>query len=67
MHTENGNDIGMQAQGASPNPGDEAAEGTPGSGEDICRKCHGKGTLGSGMECPDCGGTGRIIEGIGGG
>jgi RecJ-like exonuclease len=49
------------------NPGDDATEGTPGSGEDICSRCHGRGTLGTGQDCPDCGGTGRVIEGIGGG
>ncbi|MHA6718017.1 hypothetical protein ACX40Y_01075 [Sphingomonas sp. RS6] len=46
------------------NPGDEAAPGTPGSGEDIC--CGGSGRI-DGGECPVCGGTGKVIEGIGGG
>ena len=27
------------------NPGDEAAPGTPGTGEDICPECHGKGRI----------------------
>jgi DnaJ-class molecular chaperone len=48
------------------NPGDEAAPGTPGSGEDVCRRCNGSGRLGEG-ECPACGGTGKVVEGIGGG
>jgi len=47
-------------------PGDEAAPGTPGSGEDVCRVCNGSGVK-DGEECPACGGTGWIVEGIGGG
>jgi DnaJ-class molecular chaperone len=47
------------------NPGDEAARGTPGTGEDICPQCHGKGRIGN-AACPNCGGTGRIVVGIGG-
>lgn len=47
-------------------PGDEARPGTPGTGEDLCPKCHGSGRL-SGKACPNCAGTGRITEGIGGG
>jgi RecJ-like exonuclease len=49
------------------NPGDEAAPGTPGTGEDICPVCHGKGKQENGADCVNCGGTGRIIEGVGGG
>lgn len=49
------------------NPGDEAAPGTPGAAEDICDECSGKGTLASGGECPACGGSGRVMRGIGGG
>ncbi|WP_181814651.1 hypothetical protein [Sphingomonas aracearum] len=48
------------------NPGDEAAPGTPGTGEDVCRTCNGSGSI-DGRECPTCGGTGVVIEGIGGG
>ncbi len=48
------------------NPGDEAPPGTPGTGEDVCPRCHGSGKINSG-DCPDCGGTGKIVEGIGGG
>lgn len=47
------------------NPGDEAAPGTPGTGENWCRTCGGSGRIETG-ECPDCGGTGKVIEGIGG-
>ncbi|HEY0490167.1 MAG TPA: hypothetical protein VGD30_11680 [Telluria sp.] len=49
------------------NPGDDAEPGTPGSGEDICDECSGSGKLGDGRECPNCGGTGKVIHGIGGG
>ncbi|WP_178372495.1 hypothetical protein [Massilia sp. CF038] len=49
------------------NPGDEAAPGTPGAAEDICDQCSGKGKLAGGAECPACGGSGRVMRGIGGG
>lgn len=48
------------------NPGDQAAPGTPGTGENICPECEGSGRIGDG-ECPTCGGTGKVVEGIGGG
>lgn len=48
------------------NPGDEAPPGTPGTAEDICPVCNGSGKADSG-QCQNCGGSGRIIEGIGGG
>jgi DnaJ-class molecular chaperone len=48
------------------NPGDEAPPGTVGTGEAICRDCHGTGKR-DGQRCPTCGGTGRVVEGIGGG
>jgi RecJ-like exonuclease len=61
---------GSRAQTSHPgrmlNPGDEARPGTPGTGEDICPECHGKGRI-HGSSCPSCGGTGKIVEGIGGG
>lgn len=47
------------------NPGDEAPPGTAGAGENICRACKGAGSI-DGEPCPECGGTGRIVEGIGG-
>jgi hypothetical protein len=47
------------------NPGDDAAPGTPGTGEDVCPRCGGTGTIEDG-ECVNCGGTGKVIEGIGG-
>lgn len=48
------------------NPGHQAVPGTPGTGEAVCDSCKGTGTL-SGKPCPTCGGTGKVIEGIGGG
>lgn len=54
------------APGAQPlRPGDEAPAGTPGTGENICRRCGGSGKA-DGASCPDCGGTGKITTGIGG-
>lgn len=52
---------------APTNPGDEAPAGTPGTGEDICPACRGSGKTGDGQPCPNCGGSGTIVEGIGGG
>lgn len=46
-------------------PGDEAPEGTPGTGENVCPRCGGTGRLGA-SSCPDCAGTGRVTVGIGG-
>ena len=48
------------------NPGDQAVPGTPGTGEAVCDNCKGTGTV-NGKQCPMCGGTGQVIEGIGGG
>ena len=46
-------------------PGDEAPPGTPGTGENICPVCHGKGTV-RGSACTNCAGTGKVTTGIGG-
>lgn len=46
-------------------PGDQAAPGTPDTGENLCPKCSGSGRL-DGGECPNCGATGKVIEPIGG-
>lgn len=53
--------------GESLSPGDEAAPGTVGSGDDVCPVCAGSGKNASGGACPNCRGTGIITEGIGGG
>ena len=47
------------------NPGDQAPAGVEGTGENICRDCQGSGRRDD-APCPTCGGTGRVIEGIGG-
>lgn len=51
---------------ASLNPGDEAAPGTPGTGENLCRECGGSGRLAGGAPCPACGGGGKVTVGVGG-
>ena len=48
------------------NPGDQAAPGTPGAGENVCPDCKGSGRLNN-APCRTCGGTGKVIEGIAGG
>ena len=55
----------MQAANPTLTPGDEAAPGTAGTGDDICPECHGKGSIG-GSPCPNCGGSGTITRAIGG-
>lgn len=47
-------------------PGDEATPGAPGTGENVCRACEGRGTVEAGT-CPECQGTGIVTSGIGGG
>ena len=54
------------AEATNLNPGDEAAPGTPGAGENICPVCAGSGKV-DGKDCTECDGTGKVIEGIGGG
>jgi hypothetical protein len=46
-------------------PGDEAPQGTPGAGENICPACGGTGQL-DGAACQTCEGSGVVIEEIGG-
>ncbi|WP_241665517.1 DUF2934 domain-containing protein [Teichococcus oryzae] len=48
------------------NPGDDAAPGTPGTGEDVCPECQGSGRVANGA-CRKCGGTGIVIKGMAGG
>ena len=52
-------------QQAPMSPGDEAPEGTPGTGENVCPHCAGSGRRGD-QACPMCQGTGKVITGIGG-
>ena len=49
-----------------PAPGDDAAPGTPGTGENVCPDCSGTGRIDQ-KPCPACGGTGKVMEGVGGG
>lgn len=56
----------MQSSDTMLNPGDEAPRGTPGTGEDVCPQCNGRGRI-DGASCPNCGGSGTIVRGIGGG
>ena len=53
------------ARAIAPAAGDDAAPGTPGTGENLCPECNGSGKLGN-RACPNCDGTGKVIEGIGG-
>ncbi len=53
-------------------PHDDPEPGTPGTGEDVCPECHGKGKVADKMTgkatgelCGRCDGTGIIVEGIG--
>lgn len=45
-------------------PGDEAAPGTPQTGEGLCPACAGKGRIGD-RPCATCAGTGTVIVNIG--
>jgi len=47
------------------NPGDHAGPGTPGTGENVCPVCKGSGRV-EAQPCQTCGGTGKVIEGVGG-
>ena len=55
--------IGRPAADAMMAPGDEAPPGTPGTGEDVCPACGGKGRV-DGRECDSCLGKGRVIKAI---
>lgn len=44
---------------------DRVPEGTPSSGENICRRCSGTGRIDGGT-CPDCGGSGVVTTPVGG-
>ena len=60
---------GAESGPASPattirNPGDEAAPGTPQTGEAICPECGGTGRA-QDRECPNCGGSGQVVQIVG--
>ncbi len=57
---------GAAMPGASLNPGDEAPEGAPGTGEAICRECGGTGRNAAGT-CIACGGDGKVTVALAGG
>jgi len=50
-------------------PGDEAAPGSSGSAEGLCRACGGTGQKNADDKtpCPACGGAGNVTVGVGGG
>ena len=50
---------------AEKNP-DAVPPGTQGAGENMCRKCQVTGKV-DGETCPDCKGSGKVTEQIGGG
>jgi len=56
----------VHQEGTKLNPGDEGDPSTPGMAENVCRQCNGTGKIG-GVECPICGGTGVVLEEMGGG
>lgn len=64
-HTPNDNH-NHTPPGESQLPGDDAAPGSPGTGEGICRNCGGSGRIADGGDCPDCGGSGKVTVAIGG-
>jgi len=59
------NDTQPQLPESTAAPGDEVAPGTPGSGQDVCPKCHATGQF-DGRPCENCAGTGIITRAIGG-
>jgi RecJ-like exonuclease len=58
-------DASDQDPTASMAPGDEAPQGTPGAGENVCPTCNGSGKV-DGATCQTCAGSGVVIEEIGG-
>ena len=49
-----------------PAPGDDAPQGTIGTGDNLCPACNGNGKI-DGRLCATCDGSGVVTEGIGGG
>jgi hypothetical protein len=62
MNGENSEEV----PGPDVNPGDAGPPGTAGTGEDTCPVCGGSGKK-NGRTCANSGGSGKIIQGIGGG
>jgi CBS domain-containing protein len=54
-----------ETSAARQSPGDDAAPGTPGTGEDVCPQCKGTGRIKARL-CPNCEGVGKVTKGIGG-
>jgi hypothetical protein len=46
--------------------GDALPPDAPNAGETVCYRCNGSGKL-EGETCPECQGTGRVIESVAGG
>lgn len=63
--TRSDDDVATAEHPLPMSPGDEAPAGTPGTGQNVCRRCQGSGKLESGP-CPACEGTGWVVTGIGG-
>jgi hypothetical protein len=61
-----GNGSALHPATAELSPGDEAAFGTPGTGEQTCSICGGSGLIDS-QRCENCAGSGKVTQGIGGG
>jgi len=53
---------GTEAPGKNRENG--ASPDAPQTAENICRTCSGAGRV-DGKPCPDCGGTGKVIETVG--
>lgn len=64
--TESGRGMTDTPEDGQASPGDQAARGVPGTGENVCPVCRGTGRADQGV-CPHCSGDGVVIEGIGGG
>lgn len=62
----NSKETDMQPDETPAKPGDEGPPDAPGVGEDVCRACRGTGIV-EGERCSECNGTGKVLQGIGGG
>jgi hypothetical protein len=60
------NGSAIHTASAQLSPGDEAAPGTPGTGEQSCPVCGGSGLVDA-QRCQNCAGTGKVTHAIGGG